>query len=148
MRLANAQDSRAREEWWCYMPVARFFGERSLGRMVTLARERTWNHGHTGTCNGRSRGFFKRQIAQPVHLTNRTSNANKQPPIAGAISFAEAKAALPRLPFACSFASSSSLVPLFLLFLQELRVSGRSAAWISRCSALNRVLLAYDRFVM
>lgn len=41
-----------------------------------------------------------------VHLTNRTSNANKQPPIAGAISFAEAKAALPRLPFSTRFSSS------------------------------------------
>jgi len=47
--------------------------------------------------------------SQPVHLTNRTSNANKQPPIAGAISFGEANAALPRLPIACS---SYTLFPL------------------------------------
>lgn len=62
-----------------------------------------------GTGNGRSHGAFKRRILVPAHLTNRTSNANKQPPIARAISFAEAKAALCH---GCPFG-----LPLLLLFL-------------------------------
>jgi len=87
--------------------------------------------------------------SQPVHLTNRTSNANKQAPIAGAISFAEAKAALPRLPFARSpiLSLSLSLSFYFLLFLflflfvEALRGSrGLSSCRVKfrGCSAFNR----------
>lgn len=104
----------AKEEWWCYMPVARF-SEIPDRRTVTSQREETWNQqtvqqpvmgGAVDSSNGGS---------QPVHLTNRTSNANKQPPIAGAISFAEAKAALPRLPFASvPIHTSSSPIRSFL----------------------------------
>lgn len=107
----------AKEEWWCYMPVARFS---EISDAWLLASEETWDQqtvqepvmgGAVDSSNGGS---------QPVHLTNRTSNANKQPPIAGAISFAEAKATLPRLPFVCSY----TLLPLpSTLFLWKLRVS-------------------------
>lgn len=64
--------------------------------------------------------------SQPVHLTNRTSNANKQPPIAGAISFGEAKAALPRLPIACSFYAFS--FPIFSFLVEAARASDLTSA--------------------
>lgn len=67
--------------------------------------------------------------SQPVHLTNRTSNANKQPPIAGAISFGEAKAALPRLPIACSSYMLYPL-PIFSFLIEAARTLDRASARI------------------
>lgn len=72
----------------------------------------------TGTGNGRS---LQTADLEPVHLTNRTSNANKQPPIARPISFVEAKPAASHLaprdpPDRTPFRISLLLLRFFFFF--------------------------------